>query len=574
MKAIIFVLISSLFYLNGFCQQNYYVNTLGSDDTGNGSYNLPWQTIQNGLDQLTAGDTLNIMKGTFNEKLFIEVSGTSDNKIVIRNHSNDTVIISGADIIDSEAIIEISNKSNITIEGLSLANNEMLDSKGILIEAKCNNITIRNNKIYNINFSGNASDAVTEETNAQPVIVFGTESQDPIMNLIIDGNEIYNCRTGYSEALAVNGNVDGFEITDNIVHDITNIGIDIIGHEGTSLQNDQARNGLVKGNTIYNCISDYATSGGIYVDGGKDLVIENNVSYHNGYGIEIGCENTGKTTSNVTVRNNLFYDNEVCAIAVGGFDYPNGSGKVVDCDILNNTCVKNDFAVGGTGEMYITYLENADIKNNIFYLSGQDIFAYAELSQVNLVMDYNLFYSLSGNFETEWNGTQYTSFSEFQTGTSLNANSLFSDPLLVSADVLSADFHVQENSPAINAGDPDFVAADTETDFDGNERVFDNIVDCGAYECQTSSEVSKIKAAEDIVIFPNPCSSILNVRLLNDKTAKGYNYTIMNNIGQTISKGKMKSNQISLNGFSKGSYQLIILDSEYHPVHTVEFIKN
>jgi len=574
MKAIILVLISSLFYLNGFCQQNYYVNTLGSDDTGNGSYNLPWQTIQNGLDQLTAGDTLNIMKGTFNEKLFIEVSGTSDNKIVIRNHSNDTVIISGADIIDSEAIIEISNKSNITIEGLSLANNEMLDSKGILIEAKCNNITIRNNKIYNINFSGNASDAVTEETNAQPVIVFGTESQDPIMNLIIDGNEIYNCRTGYSEALAVNGNVDGFEITDNIVHDITNIGIDIIGHEGTSLQNDQARNGLVKGNTIYNCISDYATSGGIYVDGGKDLVIENNVSYHNGYGIEIGCENTGKTTSNVTVRNNLFYDNEVCAIAVGGFDYPNGSGKVVDCDILNNTCVKNDFAVGGTGEMYITYLENADIKNNIFYLSGQDIFAYAELSQVNLVMDYNLFYSLSGNFETEWNGTQYTSFSEFQTGTSLNANSLFSDPLLVSADVLSADFHVQENSPAINAGDPDFVAADTETDFDGNERVFDNIVDCGAYECQTSSEVSKIKAAEDIVIFPNPCSSILNVRLLNDKTAKGYNYTIMNNIGQTISKGKMKSNQISLNGFSKGSYQLIILDSEYHPVHTVEFIKN
>jgi len=61
---------------------------------------------------------------------------------------------------------------------------------------------------------------------------------------------------------------------------------------------------------------------------------------------------------------------------------------------------------------------------------------------------------------------------------------------------------------------------------------------------------------------------------LNDKTAKGYNYTIMNNIGQTISKGKMKSNQISLNGFSKGSYQLIILDSEYQPIHTVEFIKN
>ncbi|MCD6564625.1 MAG: right-handed parallel beta-helix repeat-containing protein [Bacteroidales bacterium] len=574
MKTIMLILISTLFYLNGFCQQNYYVNTAGNDDTGDGSYNLPWQTIQNGMDQLSAGDTLNIMAGTYNEKLFVEVSGTNENKIVIRNNSNDTVIISGADIIDSEAVIEIYNQSNITIEGLFITNNEMPDSKGILIEAKCNNITIRNNKIYNINFSNNATDVVTEETNAQPLIVFGTESLDPVMSLIIEGNKIYDCRTGYSEALAINGNVDGFEVVNNTVHNITNIGIDIIGHEGTSLQNDQARNGLVKGNTIYNCISAYATSGGIYVDGGKDLVIENNVSYHNGYGIEIGCENTGKTTSNVVVRDNLFYDNEVCAIAIGGFDYPDGSGKVVDCDILNNTCMKNDFAVDGTGEMYITYLENANIKNNIFYISGQNIFAYAELSQVNLVMDYNLFYSLSGNFETDWNGTQYASFSVFQTGTGSNANSLFSDPLLVSADVLSADFHLQENSPAINAGDPDFVAGDTETDFYGNERVFDNRVDCGAYECQTSSEVSKIKTAEDIVIFPNPCSSVLNVRLLNNKTAKGYYYTIMNNLGQTISKGKMESNQISLNGFSRGSYQLIILDSEYQPVHTVEFIKN
>ena len=574
MKTFILILISTVFFLNGFCQQNYYVNTTGNDDTGDGSYNIPWQTIQNGLDQLSAGDTLNIMAGTYNEKLFIEVSGSDENKIVIRNNSNDTVIISGEDIIDSEAIIEIYNQSNITIEGLFITNNEMLDSKGILIEAKCNNITIRNNKIYNINFSNNASDVVTEETNAQPLIVFGTESLDPVMNLIIEGNKIYNCRTGYSEALAVNGNVDGFEIKNNTVHDITNIGIDIIGHEGTSLQNDQARNGLIKGNTIYNCISDYATSGGIYVDGGKYLVIENNVSYHNGYGIEIGCENTGKTTSNVVVRNNLFYDNEICAIAIGGFDYPDGSGKVVDCDILNNTCVKNDFAEDGTGEMYITYLEDVNIENNVFYISGQDIFAYAELSQVNLLMDYNLFYSLSGNFETDWNGTQYTSFSEFQTGTGSNANSLFSDPLLVSADVSSPDFHLEVNSPAINAGDPAFVAGDTETDFEGNDRIFDNRVDCGAYECQTSSEVSEIETAEDIVVFPNPCSNVLNVRLMNDKSSKGNYYTIINSLGQTISKGKMVSNQISLNGFSKGSYQLIILNSEYKPIYTVEFIKN
>jgi len=64
MKTIILLLISAVFYLSGFCQQNYYVNTAGNDDTGNGSYNQPWLTIQNGLDQLSAGDTLNIIAGT------------------------------------------------------------------------------------------------------------------------------------------------------------------------------------------------------------------------------------------------------------------------------------------------------------------------------------------------------------------------------------------------------------------------------------------------------------------------------------------------------------------------------
>ena len=533
---------------------DYYVSTDG-DDNNPGTLSEPWLTIQNGLDQLSEGNTLYIMGGTYNEKLFIEVSGNDDSKIVITNYNNDEVIISGSGITESEAIIEIYEVSNITIEGLTLTNSEMHDAKGILIDGNCDNITIKNNKIYNINFSSNSSDEVTEETNAQPIIVFGSNLTDPIENLVIDGNEIYNSRTGYSEALAINGNVDDFEVTNNTVYNISNIGIDIIGHEETceNPDNDQARNGLVKGNTIYDCISDYATSGGIYVDGGKNIIIENNTSYHNGYGIEIGCENIGKTTSDIIVRNNLFYNNEICAIAIGGFDFPDGSGKVTNCEVLNNTCLKNDFSEDNIGEMYLTYVESLNIENNIFYLSNQNVFAYVESVNENLQMDYNLFYSESGEFIVSWEDEEFDSFEDFQEETDMNSNSIFADPLLVNASISSPDFHIQQSSPAINAGNPDFTSDNDETDLEGDSRIVNDRVDIGADESEydITENINNYNMV-NIDIFPNPASNIIYFNsAYTIKTIDVYNYN-----GKLILHYNNCQQYININGLEKGIYLL------------------
>jgi hypothetical protein len=52
----------------------------------------------------------------------------------------------------------------------------------------------------------------------------------------------------------VDGNVTNFVITNNVVHDNDNTGIDVIGFEGVSPDPayDYARNGTVAGNTVYN----------------------------------------------------------------------------------------------------------------------------------------------------------------------------------------------------------------------------------------------------------------------------------------------------------------------------------
>ena len=100
----------------------------------------------------------------------------------------------------------------------------------------------------------------------------------------------------------MNGNVDSFEVTNNKVHDNNNIGIVLIGHEGVSplAALDQARNGIVRNNIVHHNSSFNTTSNneysanGIYVDGGKEINIEQNQSYETDLGIEVASEHAGK----------------------------------------------------------------------------------------------------------------------------------------------------------------------------------------------------------------------------------------------------------------------------------------
>ncbi len=440
----------------------YYVSTSGNDNN-NGSLDTPWKTIQKACHSVIAGDTVCILAGTYKEKITVPTSGTSGAYITIQNYNNDTVIVDGSEG-NGDGVINITNKSYVRIKGLEICNSTDGDPPaGIFVSGYGSGIQILGNKIHNIESS----------RDAHGIAVYATSGSQSINNLIIDGNEVYNCRLGSSEAVVVNGNVDGFRITNNRVHDNNNIGIDCIGFEGTAPSNDQARNGVVSGNTVYNLTSkgnpaygNDTCADGLYVDGGTQITIERNRVYNCDIGIEVASEHQNKASDYILVRNNVVSGCELYGLCFGGAESSNGYAQ--NCTFVNNTFCNNAITV------QIQKAQNNILANNIFF--GGTL---REGNAAANTFNHNIWYG-----DSKPSG--------------LSATDKYIDPRFVS----SLDFHLQAASPAIDAGDP-AITTDTvgTVDYEGSTRMMVLAVDCGAYEYNSGIVVTP---APTVVPTPTP----------------------------------------------------------------------
>ena len=540
----------------GHIQAQEFHVTKNGDDDNSGSQSAPWESIQHAMDNAAAGSTVYIHEGIYNEALYVNVSGSNNKYITFIAFQDDEVIID-AQGQTSTAVIEIYNVHHIAIENLIIRNHQRNDAVGILVEGACDHIRIDDCEIYDIHFSSDPNADINSNTNAHGIAVYGDDASHTITNLEILDNEIHDCRLGYSEALVVNGNIDGFVINDNEVYNVTNIGIDIIGHEGTCSDpdKDQARNGVISQNTTYNCLSPYATSAGIYVDGGKNLIIEQNRVYKNQWGIEIGCENVGKTTDNVIVRNNIVYGNSTAGLAIGGYDYPSGSGKVTNVKVLNNTFYNNDTEQDYTGEFFMSYCENIVIDNNIFYGTANTgyVFSTEDASvSLNVLIRHNNWLSTEGAAKEEYyyNGEDYQGIVEFQTAVSGVTNNVSTDPMLTSLGS-NPNFELKAGSPMIDAG---LNGDDTgQEDFNENVRVVGNGIDIGALEYGSFVSLDEILVSS-IEVFPNPCSTII-------QTSEGFIEKVYRADGQVILTNNEKNRKsFDVTGWNSGLYFVRLSD--------------
>jgi hypothetical protein len=493
-------------------------------------------TINAGISAANAGDTVLVKAGTYTEIIKWPKSGSTSGSIVLKAFGDGPAVISGGTATqDNEALVVISSKSYAAIIGMEIGPyttaSENIFVKGIQIVGTSQHILIKKCKVHNI-----ATTSPSENAGANAIGVFGRSATTPITDLVIDSCEIYDNKTGYSEAVSIDGNVDGFTISHNHVHDNNNIGILISGFYGECANcgaADQARHGSVCDNLVERCSScnnpaykgDCAADG-IYSDGGGKSIFERNIISSCDIGIEAGAELAGAVDDSMIIRDNLIYNCNTGGMFIGG--YETSRGVTVYCQVINNTFYQNDSKKSGSGEFLIQKAHDNVIKNNIFYTNSQKqaiTNAFNSTSSFNNVIENNLFYSQSGG-----NGLE---------GASLDSHAKSGDPKFVNA--ANGNFHLLATSAAVDACDAAYTPVSTERDLDGNARKIGSAVDIGAYEYSATSQVVQNKQSKNnvsstlknkIVVNPQRGGAYVNTR--NENTSSYYQIN-----GQTL-----KSNNI------------------------------
>lgn len=403
----------------------------------------PGQSIQTAVNKAAAGDVVRVLPGTYVEKVLLSGrSGTADALITLKADAG-VVLKGSSDVTPSgrEGLITIKNSKHVRVEGFEVtgftSGNTENTPVGILVEGNGTNLQIVNNKIHGIEHTSTCRDPCS--AGAHGLAVFGTDTTG-VTDVLVQNNEVYKNVLQASEALVINGNVDRFEVLNNYVHDNNNIGFDFIGFEdecpGCGDKN-RARNGIVRGNRAVNNSSSKNTwyngdssAAGFYVDGGRYIVFDSNISSGNDLGFEFASEHAGKSTEDIVMSNNFVYKNSQVGLTIGG--YESGLGAARRIHVHNNSFYKNK---GWGTEIVFQYkVIDSRFSNNIFFGAGPAANNYANLGSGH-----------SGNVwgTNLWWGTN-------SAGGTLPGVRVLADPRFIAPE--SGNLNLQAASPAINVG--------------------------------------------------------------------------------------------------------------------------
>jgi Protein of unknown function (DUF1565) len=438
--------------------RTFFVATNGSDSAA-GTKAKPWRTIQKAASTVPARSTVEIRGGVYRERVVVRVSGAPGAWITFRNHDGEHVRIDGTGLGPYDGIaglVAIDSRSYIAVKGLEIAHlHDLADTyvpAGVFVTGTAHHISLRDLDVHDIR---------TKTADAHGIAVYGTSGEAAIHDVTIDGNRVHDNHLGSSESVVVNGNVRDWAITRNHIWRNDNIGIDAIGFEGKAPRNDQARDGVIADNLVTDIDSignpaydeDDGTNcrcaDGIYVDGGRDLLIERNTVLRTNIALEIASEHSFGSATNVLARDNLLADSTTIGLAMGGYDTLRG--QTINARVVNNTFVNNDTLATGSGEILLQYrVYDSQILNNVVIANAQAIMiANPYVENAGNLVDGNDWWvrgAPPSSATWEWKKVTYDGFAAYRKGSGNDAHSLFADPRLGNGGRLLP------GSPAIDAG--------------------------------------------------------------------------------------------------------------------------
>jgi hypothetical protein len=314
----------------------------------------------------------------------------------------------------------------------------------------------------------------------------------------IEGFRITNSLTGWTERFGVFINGNNNEIVDNEIFEMKASAIQGIWGDHVPSYN------YIAYNTIYHSQMGISINGQgwtvenneierlfMYEGGdcdymrffGDDHAIRGNFMHGTDFG-EVGSahvdcfqtfDNNGEHVHNILVEGNT------CFVFHQGF-----MGEASFHENSSHVTFRNNvFAHGGAWGIDVHQIDNVTVQNNTFYDITHHGAGFRNNSLNNAVIN-NVFYDTGTSYWASDGATlsgDHNLIFEANDPGQLGPNDILDmDPLFV--DPENNDFHLQENSPAIDAGQ---TLTDVTTDLDGMLRPQGNGYDIGAYEFAAST---------------------------------------------------------------------------------------
>lgn len=449
--------------IQDYCENVYFVAKNG-DDSNPGTEDLPWLTIQKAANSMVAGDTVYIKEGDYNEIVNINThSGRVGKYITYTNYQNDLVTINGSGIepeTSFRGLVQIIHRAYIKISGLSIRNGgfEGKNTAGIYVYGNTSHHIIIEDCVIS-NFTMSAIKVLSQ---------FPSFGYKCVHNITIKNNTCYNvCSSGNQEGISFTM-VNDFEICNNYIFNSYKECIDV--KCGCS-------NGVIHHNRINTTSYNYNAIG-IYVDAfGNDsdnISVYSNLIWGNSTAMSIATERGG-TCTDITFYNNIC-KSTLQGFAVHYYTTP-GSHMKRNVSVMNNIFYDNIlcFQLMESDNRF----ENFTIRNNILTSSstsgGMININKSRINLSNFLIDHNLF-----NRSCIFYGT----------------DAVIDNPLFVNPS--KNDFHYKNGSPAINNGSLKGIPS---YDYEGNFRLLDSHPDIGAFEteCIIQENISISKVASDTI---------------------------------------------------------------------------
>ena len=428
-------------------------------------------------------------------------------------------------------------------------------------------------------------------------------------NLNAIGNENNNIlftvadTTGFSDTTSVSGGWHGIRFMDNqssdtsfLVYCILSFG-KAVGDEledkfGGAIYSNNYSFLYISGSRIIHNMA-YEKGGGIYYNN-SDVIIEyseikHNRSFYYGGGIANGISCGGIVQNNIIARN--------IALRIGSYWMAGCGGGFYASDAFNlsptvqNNLICNNLSLNGGGIYESTSLVWI-ISNIICNNRGVGIFNGHSIGQgryinntivhnatkggittysSNILIENNIIWGNSNGFEweqinLEMGANPTVIYNNIQNGFNgegnINEEPLFVDPTVMQDtlfNALLADWSLMEESPCINAGNPDTTGLNLPYyDLNGNYRMYGVRVDMGALENQLVTGFKEAIGNNICEVYPNPARNIIFIE--GDKIES---ITINNINGSYIDKvifnrNSNYINQLDISFLEKGTYVFTI----------------